>query len=167
MLEHKGLYWSKIKGTEEAKTVEPDADYIIPFGKGRMVQTADETSTTTISVIAYGMGVYWARNAAKNFPGKVEIIDLRTLVPLDTELIYASVKKHNRCLVITEEPANNSFAQSVAARIQQHCFEELDAPVMIIGAENTPAVPLNSTLEQTVLPNATKVAEAMEKLLSY
>lgn len=167
MLEHKGLYWSKIKGTEEAKTVEPDADYIIPFGKGRIVQQADENANTTISVIAYGMGVYWAKNAAKNFPSKVEIIDLRTLVPLDTELIYASVKKHNRCLVITEEPANGTFAQSVAARIQQHCFEELDAPVMVIGAENTPAVPLNSTLEQAVLPNATKVAEAMEKLLSY
>src|SRR6202034_2857684 len=73
MLEHKGLYWSKIKGTEDAKTVEPDADYIIPFGKGRMVQTV-EPGKNTLSVITYGMGVYWAKNAAKNIPGKVEII---------------------------------------------------------------------------------------------
>jgi 2-oxoisovalerate dehydrogenase E1 component len=167
MLEHKGLYWSKIKGTEEAKTVEPDSDYIIPFGKGRIVQEADKTKTNTVSVIAYGMGVYWAKNAAKDFPGQVEIIDLRTLVPLDTELIFSSVKKHSRCLVITEEPVNNTFAQSIASRIQQNCFEELDAPVMVIGAENLPAVPLNSTLEQAMLPNANKVSAAIEKLLAY
>ncbi|MGP8214198.1 MAG: thiamine pyrophosphate-dependent enzyme [Bacteroidia bacterium] len=167
MLEHKGLYWSKIKGTEEAKTIEPDADYIIPFGKGRVVQEADAQSGKTLTIIAYGMGVYWAKNAAVKFPGKVEIIDLRTLVPLDEELIYSSVKKHNRCLVITEEPVNNSFAQSIASRIQQHCFEYLDAPVTVTGAENTPAVPLNSTLEKTVLPNADKVSAAIEKLLAY
>ncbi len=140
MLEHKGLYWSKIKGTEDAKTVEPDADYIIPFGKGRMVQNAEPKDGSTLSIITYGMGVYWAKNAAKNFPGKIEIVDLRTLFPLDEELIYASVKKHSRCLVVTEEPVNNTFAQSIASRIQQHCFEFLDAPVTVIGAENMPAV---------------------------
>lgn len=166
MLEHKGLYWSKIKGTEDAKTVEPDADYIIPFGKGRVVQNA-EPGNNTLSVITYGMGVYWAKNAAKNFPGKIEIIDLRTLFPLDEELIVASVKKHSRCLVVTEEPVNNTFAQSVASRIQQNCFEYLDAPVTVIGSENMPAVPLNSILEFTMLPNADKVSAAIEKLLSY
>jgi 2-oxoisovalerate dehydrogenase E1 component len=167
MLEHKGLYWSKIKGTEDAKTVEPDEDYIIPFGKGRLVQEADPTKGNTVSVIAYGMGVYWAKNAAKNFPGQVEIIDLRTLVPLDEEMIYSSVTKHSRCLVITEEPVNNTFAQSIASRIQQNCFEKLDAPVTVIGAENLPAVPLNTILEQTMLPNADKVAAAIKKLLEY
>ncbi len=167
MLEHKGLYWSKIKGTEDAKTVEPDEDYIIPFGKGRIVQEADPTKGNTVSVIAYGMGVYWAKNAAKNFPGQVEIIDLRTLVPLDEEMIYSSVVKHSRCLVITEEPVNNTFAQSIASRIQQNCFEKLDAPVTVIGSENLPAVPLNTILEQTMLPNADKVAAAIKKLLEY
>lgn len=167
MLEHKGLYWSKIKGTEDAKTVEPDADYIIPFGKGRVVQSAEPANKATLSVITYGMGVYWAKNAARNFPGRIEIIDLRTLFPLDEELIYASVKKHSRCLVVTEEPVNNGFAQSIASRIQQHCFEYLDAPVSVIGSENMPAVPLNSILEQTMLPNAEKVSVAMENVLSY
>lgn len=166
MLEHKGLYWSKIKGTEDAKTVEPDADYVIPFGKGRMVQEVEATGKT-LSVIAYGMGVYWAKNAAKKFPGQVEIIDLRTLIPLDEEMIYASVKKHNRCLVITEEPVNNTYAQSIASRIQQNCFEYLDAPVTVIGAENMPAVPLNSILEQAMLPNTDKVAAAIERVLGY
>jgi len=167
MLEHKGLYWSKIKGTEDAKTVEPDADYVIPFGKGRMVLEAEAQSEPSVAVISYGMGVYWAKNAAKKFPGKVEIIDLRTLVPLDEEMIYASVRKHNRCLVITEEPATNSFAQSIAARIQQTCFESLDAPVTVVGSENTPAVPLNSALEHTVLLNADKVSIAIEAILTY
>jgi len=167
MLEHKGLYWSKIKGTEDAKTIEPDADYIIPFGKGRVVQNAEPGNNPTVSVITYGMGVYWAKNASKNFPGKVEIIDLRTLFPLDEELIFSSVKKHGRCLVITEEPVNNTFAQSIASRIQQHCFEYLDAPVTVIGSENMPAVPLNTVLEQTMLPNAEKVSAAINTILSY
>jgi 2-oxoisovalerate dehydrogenase E1 component len=168
MLEHKGLYWSKIKGTEEAKTIEPDENYIIPFGKARMVQQAEASKDkTTLSIITYGMGVYWAKNAAKNFPGRIEIIDLRTIVPLDEEAIFNSVKKHSRCLVVTEEPVNNGFAQSIAGRISKFCFESLDAPVDIIGSENLPAIPLNSTLEHTMLPNAEKVAAAMEKLLSY
>ncbi|HXP52640.1 MAG TPA: transketolase C-terminal domain-containing protein, partial [Bacteroidia bacterium] len=167
MLEHKGLYWSKIKGTEDAKTVEPDADYVIPLGKGRMVQESDLKAGKTMTIIAYGMGVYWAKNAAKKYPGQVEIIDLRTLVPLDEEMIYASVKKNNRCLVVTEEPVNNTFAQSIASRIQQICFESLDAPVTVIGSENTPAVPLNSILEHAVLMNTDKVSAAIEKILAY
>jgi 2-oxoisovalerate dehydrogenase E1 component len=168
VLEHKGLYWSKIKGTEEAKTIEPDEEYIIPFGKARMVVEAESSKDkTTISVITYGMGVYWAKNASKNFPGRVEIIDLRTIVPLDEEAIFNSVRKHSRCLVVTEEPVNNGFAQAIAGRISRSCFESLDAPVEIIGAENLPAIPLNSILEFTMLPNADKVSVAMEKLLSY
>ncbi|TND09941.1 MAG: 2-oxoisovalerate dehydrogenase E1 component [Bacteroidetes bacterium] len=168
MLEHKGLYWSKIKGTEDAKSIEPDEDYVIPFGKARMVQECETAADkTTITVITYGMGVYWAKNAAKNFPGRIEIVDLRTLVPLDEETVFASVRKHSRCLVVTEEPANNGFAQALSGRIQRACFESLDAPVELIGAEDMPAIPLNSTLELTMLPSAEKVAAVMEKLLTY
>lgn len=168
MLEHKGLYWSKIKGTEEAKTIEPDEDYIIPLGKARIVQSCEPSATqTTLTVITYGMGVYWAKNAAKNFSGRIEIIDLRTLVPFDEATVMASVKKHSRCLVLTEEPSNNGFAQALSGRIQRVCFESLDAPVELVGAENLPAIPLNSTLEFTMLPNADKVATAFERLLAY
>lgn len=168
MLEHKGLYWSKIKGTEEARTVEPSEDYILPLGKARIVQTAEASATKdTLTIITYGMGVYWSRNAAKKFPGQIEIIDLRTLAPLDIETVYASVVKHNKCLVVTEEPVFNSFAQALAGRIQQDCFMQLDAPVRVIGSENLPAIPLNSTLEATMLPNTDKVAAAMEALLNY
>lgn len=168
MLEHKGLYWSKIKGTEEAKTVEPDEDYVVPLGKARVALNAEASKDkSTLTVITYGMGVYWAKNAAKNFEGRVEVIDLRTLFPLDEEAIFNSVKKHGKCIVLTEEPVNNTFAQSIAGRIQQNSFEYLDAPIQVIGSANVPAIPLNSTLEATMLPNADKVAAVIENLLAY
>ncbi len=170
MLEHKGLYWSKIKGTEEAKTIEPDEDYIIPFGKARLVQEADKEhieSGNSLVVITYGMGVYWAREAAKKFEGKVEIVDLRTLFPLDEERIFESANTHGKVIVLTEEPVHNGFAQSIAARISENCFQKLDAPVKVVGSKNLPAIPLNSTLEKAMLPNAEKVAKAIEDLLRY
>ncbi|MBO6211918.1 thiamine pyrophosphate-dependent enzyme [Algoriella sp.] len=168
MLEHKGLYWSKIKGTEDAATVEPDEDYVLPFGKAREV-LASEVSTdyNSVSIITYGMGVYWAKQAAKDFPNQVEIIDLRTLVPLDEETIFASVKKHSRCIVLTEEAKQNSFAQSVAGLISEECFEYLDAPVRVLGAQDLPAIPLNSTLEQEMLPNAEKLKVLINNVLNY
>lgn len=165
MLEHKGLYWSKIKGTEDAKTIEPDEDYIIPIGKARMVQEVDPGQSLTI--ITYGMGVFWAKGASKAFPGQVEIVDLRTLFPLDIDTVYSSVKKHGKCLVLTEEPVNNSFAQALAGNISAGCFKFLDAPVEVIGSENLPAIPLNSILESTMLPNEEKVAKAISRLLGY
>ncbi|MFN5293955.1 MAG: thiamine pyrophosphate-dependent enzyme, partial [Flavobacteriales bacterium] len=165
VLEHKGLYWSKVKGTEDARTIEPSEDYVIPLGKARIVQQA--THKDSVAVITYGMGVYWAKAAAKDFPGQVEIIDLRTIHPLDEETVFAAVRKCNRCLVVTEEPAQNSFARSLSGLISEKCFAHLDAPVMTIGSECLPAIPLNSTLEQTMLPNAEKVAVKINELLNY
>lgn len=166
MLEHKGLYWSKVKGTEDARTIEPDEDYVIPFGKARTVISAD-SDEEKVAVITYGMGVYWAKGAAEAFPGQIEIIDLRTIVPVDYDSVFAAVEKCNRCLVVTEEPANNSFAQALAGKINEACFKYLDAPVMTIGSINVPAIPLNSTLEQTMLPNAEKVKTKLAELLSF
>lgn len=166
ILEHKGLYWSKIKGTLAAKTIEPSEDYVIPFGKGRIALEADN-SDNTICIITYGMGVHWALNAAKEHKGKVEVIDLRTINPLDEVLVFNTVNKHGKCLVLTEEPFQNSFAQSLAGSIQENCFEKLDAPVYVMGSENLPAIPLNSTLEATMLPNAEKVSEKIEDILAY
>lgn len=170
MLEHKGLYWSKIKGTEDAKTIEPDEDYVIPFGKARKVQEATDEhikNGKSLSVITYGMGVYWAKTAAKKFEEQIEIIDLRTIAPVDEETIFESASKHGKCMILTEEPSNNGFAQSIASRISQHCFKQLDAPVIVVGSENLPAIPLNSILEKTMLPNADKVEKAIESLLNY
>ena len=167
ILEHKGLYWSKIKGTEEARTIEPDEQYIVPFGKARIVQRAEPGKNSSLAIITYGMGVYWARNASRELADRVEILDLRTLAPLDEAAIYAAARKHGRVLVVTEEPVNNSFAQSIAGRISENCFESLDAPVQVIGSKDLPAIPLNSTLEAEMVPNTQKVAEAIERLLRY
>lgn len=170
MFEHKGLYWSKIKGTEDAKTIEPDEDYVIPFGKGRLALQADEAHCSkgqAVAVITYGMGVYWAKNAAKNLPGQVTVVDLRTLIPWDEELVYSTVKAHGRCLVVTEESVGMTYAQALAGKIQSVCFKYLDAPVELIGAENVPAIPLNSILEATMLPNADKVEKKLREILGY
>ena len=170
ILEHKGLYWSKIKGTEDAKTIEPDENYVIPFGKARIVISADEDNVKngkSICIITYGMGVYWAKAAAKKFEGKIEIIDLRTIAPIDEDAIFNSARIHGKIMILTEEPVNNGFSQSIAARISEQCFEYLDAPIKVIGSENLPAIPLNSILEKTMLPNAEKVEIAIEKLLNY
>ena len=169
MLEHKGLYWSKVPGTEEAKTIEPSRDYIIPLGKGNIVLQADEDfieSGESCCIITYAMGVYWAKAAAKNFTGQVEIIDLRTLFPLDEALVFATVKKHGKCLVLTEEQQNNSFAEALAGRISKACFPYLDAPVEVLGALNLPAVPMNISLEQAMLPTGAKVSDRIAQLLS-
>lgn len=170
MLEHKGLYWSKVPGTEWAKMVEPDEDYILPLGKGNIVLKASEDALNngeSLCIITYGMGVHWAMNAAKNFPGQVEIIDIRTLYPLDEALIYSTVNKHGKCLVLTEEQINNSFAEALAGKISQQCFKFLDAPISTLGALNLPCVPMNMGLEAAMLPNADKVRDAIAKLLAY
>ena len=170
IFEHKGLYWSKVKGTETARTVLPDEDYVIPFGKAAVTVEADAKQVEagkSIAVITYGMGVHWALNAAKKLDGRVEVIDLRTLYPLDTATVFDAVKKHSRCLVVTEEAVNCTFAQSLAARIQENCFEYLDAPVRTIGAIDVPAIPLNEVLERTMLPSIDKVHDAIVNLLDY
>jgi Pyruvate/2-oxoglutarate dehydrogenase complex, dehydrogenase (E1) component, eukaryotic type, beta subunit len=170
MLEHKGLYWSKVPDTEEAKTAEPARDYILPFGKANVILNADTNKIAngeSCCIITYGMGVYWAKAAAKKFPGQIEIVDLRTLFPLDEELIFQTVKQHGKCLVLAEEQQTNSFAEALAGRISQNCFRWLDAPVDILGALDLPAVPLNIGLEKTMLPNPEKVAERVSRLLSF
>jgi 2-oxoisovalerate dehydrogenase E1 component len=170
MLEHKGLYWSKVPGTDEAKTVEPDRDYIIPLGKGVVALEASQVAIDngeSACIITYGMGVYWAKNAAKKYKDQIEIIDIRTLYPLDEELIYRTVKKHGKCLVLTEEQLRNSFCEALAGRISQNCFHYLDAPVHTMGALDLPAVPMNIALEAAMLPNTDKVADKIGKLLGY
>tara|TARA_B110000971_G_scaffold33391_1_gene31012 strand:- start:99 stop:2147 length:2049 start_codon:yes stop_codon:yes gene_type:complete len=170
ILEHKGLYWSKISGTENAKTIEPDENYILPIGKANKVIQSELNfvkSGESVVIITYGRGVYWSLEASKSFAGKIEILDLRTLSPLDEEQILKSVKKHGKALIVTEEPSSASFSLGIAGFIQENCFEFLDAPVKIVGSENTPAIPLNENLEFTYLPNASKVKAALSFLLDY
>lgn len=168
-LEHKGLYWSKVPGTEDAKTIEPAEDYILPFGKASIVKNADESETEkgrTAVIITYGMGVYWAKEAAKHFENRIEIVDLRTLIPLDEELVFERVKLHGKCIVLTEEQLNNSFAEAFAHRISKNCFRYLDLPVETMGSLNLPAVPINLVLEKEMLPNAEKLKKKIEEMFS-
>ncbi len=168
IFEHKGLYWSKVVGTEEAKTPEPDEAYIIPFGKARIVLEANEEAVkngNSVAVITYGMGVHWALGAAKNMSGQVSILDLRTLAPFDESSVVDMVKTHGKVLILTEETLLNSFAESLAGRISQQCFEYLDAPIYTMGSLDLPAVPLNITLEAEMLPNADKVLNKLRMIL--
>lgn len=170
ILEHKGLYWSKVKGTQGATSVEPAEDYILPLGKAWVLQEIwKQDNVETLTIVTYGMGVHWAMNASEELDMKdqIEVIDLRTLFPLDEATVMASVKKTGKCLVVTEEPTNNSFARALAGKIQEDCFKYLDAPVMTIGSENMPAIPLNATLEQTMIPSTEKVKEKILHLMSY
>lgn len=170
IFEHKGLYWSKVPGTQGATSVEPAEDYVLPFGKAWVLQEIwKQDDVETCTIVTYGMGVHWAMNASEELGLKdqIEVIDLRTLYPLDEATIMKSVKKTGKCLVVTEEPSNNSFARALSGKIQEECFKYLDAPVMTIGSENMPAIPLNSTLEQTMIPSTEKVKAKIEALLDY
>lgn len=170
IFEHKGLYWSKVPGSKAAMTVEPDSEYVIPIGKANIFQEASAESVKygeSCVVITYGMGVHWALQASKEFKEKVEILDLRSLNPYDWEAIEASVKKHGKVLIVTEESLRNSFAEALSGRIATECFSFLDAPVQIIGAMDVPAIPLNETLEKTMLPSAEKVKAKLEALLNW
>ncbi len=170
IFEHKGLYWSKVPNTETAKCPLPDEDYIIPLGKGRIVIEADaaeQEKGSALCIITYGMGVHWSLKAAKDFEGRITIVDLRSLVPLDEHLIYSTVREHGRCLVVTEDTLSNSFAQSLAARIQENCWTSLDAPVRTIGSKDMPAVPLNEVLEKEMILSVVEVITAISNLLEY
>lgn len=170
ILEHKGLYWSKIPGTEGAMSIEPDENYIIPIGKARVVQEADELAVSkgeTCVVITYGRGVYWTLEATKDVQDRVEIIDLRSLNPLDISAINEAVVKHGKVMLVTEESIESTFTLGLAGRIQRDNFQSLDAPITIVGSIDTPAIPLNSILEAELLPNAEKVRVELEKLLAY
>ena len=163
VLEHKGLYWSKIPGTEAAKTIEPSVDYIVPIGKGRMATDLG----TDCTIITYGRGVYWAAEARKGLEAQTEILDLRSISPVDFDLIRERVSVTHRVVIVTEEPVRNGFAQALAGRISEELFSQLDAPVTVVGSMETPAIPLNEGLERFVLVNADRVREALQRTLNF
>ncbi len=158
-LEHKGLYRQGF-----ARTPEPDPDYYLPFGKAR---TASEGNDLTI--VTYGLMVHKALNAAKKYAKKgvtLEVIDLRTIVPLDWEAIIQSVKKTNRVLVLHEDIGFAGFGGEIASGIADEAFEYLDAPVMRVAAKYAP-VPFAVSLEDFILPNEKDIENAIERLIRY
>lgn len=158
--EHKGMYRLPF-----ATSPEPDENYLIPFGKGKILK-AGENAT----IVTYGMGVRDAANAVKKIEketGKtIEIIDLRTIVPWDKELVLNSVKKTNRVLVLHEDTISMGFGAEISATISQEAFSDLDAPVMRLAAKDS-HIPYNPVYEADVLPNEDKVYEELNKLLNF
>ncbi len=159
-LEHKALY-----RMAAARSPEPSADYYLPFGKARVVKEG-----TDVSIITYGMMVYKALNAAAKLEKEegvsVEIIDLRTIVPLDTDAILASIEKTNRALVLYEDHEFAGFGAEISAQIADKAFRHLDAPIKRVAGAFTP-IPFAESLERVVLPQDEDVVEGLREVLSF
>ncbi|MEI8136077.1 MAG: dehydrogenase E1 component subunit alpha/beta [Bacteroidota bacterium] len=152
--EHKGLYRSISEDV-------PDDYYTIPFGKARLISEGND-----LTIVTYGLGVHWAIEALKeNSDLSADLIDLRTLAPLDIETIYASVKKTGRVIVMHEDTLTGGIAGEIAALITENCFDYLDAPIMREGSLDTP-VPMNVDLEHNFLPKE-RFKEKLMKLWKY
>jgi 2-oxoisovalerate dehydrogenase E1 component len=158
-LEHKGLY-RKV----QAQSAEPAADYVIPFGKGKIVRAGSD-----LTIVTWGYTVHLALEAARQLEKEgrsVEVLDLRSIAPLDEELIARSTRKTSRVLVAHEDSLTMGFGAEVAARIGQNCFEHLDAPVRRVAAEDT-FVPAAPNLELLALPSAAGLYRAAVELLRW
>jgi 2-oxoisovalerate dehydrogenase E1 component len=152
--EHKGLYRSI---TEDIS----DDYYTIPFGQARLVKEGIQ-----VSIITYGMGVHWAIELLEKHPEiSADLVDLRTLAPLDVKTIYASVKKTGRAFILHEDTITGGIGGELSALISEHCFEYLDAPVAREGSLDTP-VPMNADLEINFLPKERFVKKLMD-LINY
>ncbi|HZW39340.1 MAG TPA: thiamine pyrophosphate-dependent enzyme [Ignavibacteriaceae bacterium] len=157
--EHKGLYRQSY-----ATSPEPDENYLLPFGKGKVVKEGKD-----LTVISYGASLWDSVIAAKKLEDEgysVEVIDLRTIIPLDEELIFNSVRKTNKAIVIHEDTFTGGFGAEIAARIADICFENLDGPVRRIAAKDA-HIPYSPILENAILPNRNEVYEGIKKLLMY
>jgi 2-oxoisovalerate dehydrogenase E1 component len=158
-LEHKALYRQG-----PARRPEPHAEYLVPFGKASVVREG-----TDLTVVTWGAIVYKALNAAKALEKEgvsVEVIDLRSILPLDTEAILASVRKTNRVLVAYEDHAFMGFGAEIAAQVADHTFDHLDAPVKRVAGAFT-WIPYADPLEKLVLPQDDDVLKAAREVLAY
>ena len=155
--EHKYLY-RRIKG------VMPAGDHVVPIGKARVAR-----SGTDVSIITYAAPVFKALEAAEQLAAEgisVEVIDLRSLAPLDDEAIVATVKKTHKVLVLHEDTRTGGIAGEITARINEHCFEWLDAPVLRVTAADVP-LPYAPSLEDYVLPQVADILLACRRLAAY
>jgi pyruvate/2-oxoglutarate/acetoin dehydrogenase E1 component len=160
--EHKGLYRS-------IKDEVPEGDYTVPIGKAKTVRAADMSQKHPISVITYGAMVHVALEATQTLDREgisLEIIDLRTLLPMDEEAVLASVRKTSKVIVLHEASLTGGIGGEIAARIGEKAFEYLDGPVIRIAAPDTP-VPFAPPLEEAFLPNAKKLIEKARWLAKY
>ena len=153
-LEHKRLYRHI-----SAKSREPNADYLIPFGKGKVKREGNAAT-----IVTWGATVYTALEIADEFD--LEVIDLRTIIPMDEELVFKSVKKTSRVLVLHEDSVTIGWGAEVVARIAANCFDHLDAPILRVGAKDS-FVASAVSLEEEVLPSVEDLRGEVTKLLKY
>lgn len=153
-LEHKRLYRHI-----SSKAREPNSDYLVPFGKGKIKKEGNAAT-----IVTWGATVYTALEVADEFD--LEVIDLRTIVPMDDELVFNSVKKTNRVLVLHEDSVTAGWGAEVVARIAADCFDHLDAPVVRVGAKDS-FVGSAVSLEDEVLPSVGDLRREVTKLLQY
>jgi pyruvate dehydrogenase E1 component beta subunit len=142
--------------------VPEDEDFLLPIGKGDVKREGSD-----VTLVAYARGVDWAMQAARELEKdgvECEVIDLRWLRPLDTELVFESFKKTNRCVVVEESLPMYSFGSEIAAQIQEHVFDYMDAPVKRVTAMDVP-LPYAREIELMALPNAQKVVDAVKEIL--
>ncbi|HNI45706.1 MAG TPA: alpha-ketoacid dehydrogenase subunit beta, partial [Chitinophagales bacterium] len=152
--EHKALYRSLVADV-------PDDYYTVPIGKANLVQSGDD-----VSIITYGMGVHWATKALATLPHiSADVVDLRTLLPLDIDAIIATARKTGKVLILHEDSQTGGIGGEIAAIIAEHCFQYLDAPIVRCGALDTP-IPFAIPLEQQYLPE-TRFKAALEKLAAF
>ncbi|MEZ4773518.1 MAG: dehydrogenase E1 component subunit alpha/beta [Bacteroidia bacterium] len=151
--EHKLLYRS-VSGHV------PSGYYNLPLGEAKIVKKGND-----MTIVTYGMGVHWAMEAVDNQSDSIEVIDLRTLIPWDTETVYASVKKTGKCLVLYEDTTTGAFGAEIAAMVGQHCFQYLDGPVMRLGSMDTP-IPFHPRLEAQFMAKS-RLAETIATMLAY
>ncbi len=156
--EHKKMYRS-VRGEV------PDEEYTIPLGRATVVHPGSQ-----ITVVAYGLMVHYALEAADRVAEEgisVEVVDLRTLRPLDRETLLASVRKTGKCLVVYEDNRFGGYGAEVAAIVADEAFDYLDGPVMRVAGPDVPAVPYNHVLEDWFMPNPEKIAAALRRLAAY
>ena len=158
-MEPKALY-----NAVESSTVVPD-DFEVPFGKARIRRTGNDLTLVTYGNTTH-LSLQAAEQLAKEGKGNVEVVDLRSLIPLDKETIFESVKKTSKVLIVHEDKVFSGFGAEVAATIADEMFRYLDAPIQRVGSTFTP-VGFNPILERAILPNTALIYEAAKKLLAY
>ena len=157
--EHKGLYRQSF-----ATSPEPDKNYLIPFGEAKVVKKGKD-----VSIITYGASVWDALFAIRKLEDEghsVEVIDIRTIIPLDEETIFKSVKKTGKAIVIHEDTFTSGFGAEIAARISDTCFQHLDAPVKRVAAKDV-HIPYSPILENAALPSREGIYQAIKELIRY
>ena len=156
--EHKGLYRQSF-----AISPEPDENYLLPFGKAKVVREGSD-----LTVVSWGVSLHDSLLAAKKLEDEysIEVIDIRTINPLDEETIFNSVKKTNKVIVIHEDTFTGGFGAEIASRIADKCFQYLDAPVKRIAAEDSP-IPYSPIMENEVLPSRDKILNGIKEILKY